>query len=329
MKNSRIFCLAALLALAAGSLAAQQPAVLKTADYKRYVDYFNRMEEPNITNAISNEEAWNWMERNIPLFDCPQDNFREIYYFRWWSFRKHIIDTPTGRVVSEFLVSRPHADNYNMIACAIGHHVYEMRWLHDKTLLEEYLNVWYTGNDGGPMSKLHAFSSWAPDALWNAYLVNNDRDFLTYMYPLLKADYARWEREKRLSDGLFWQRDVSDGMEESASGGRNVQNKRPTINSYMYGNATALSKTAALMGNNTDAAYFLRKADTLKNLIQAKLWNDEEKFFESFQQGDTLAKVREAIGFIPWYFNLPDGGKYDAAWLQFDDRRGFNAPFGL
>ena len=30
------------------------------------------------------------MEQNIPLFECPQKNFEEMYYYRWWSLRKHI-----------------------------------------------------------------------------------------------------------------------------------------------------------------------------------------------------------------------------------------------
>jgi hypothetical protein len=46
------------------------------------VEYFNRMEDENIAQAIPNAQAWDWMKTNIPLFECPQDNFEEIYYFR-------------------------------------------------------------------------------------------------------------------------------------------------------------------------------------------------------------------------------------------------------
>lgn len=42
-----------------------------------------------------------------------------------------------------------------------------------------------------------------------------------------------------------------------------------------------------------------------------------------------FAQVREAIGFIPWYFNLPDDQpRYGEAWLQAADPRGFSAPYG-
>ena len=68
--------------------------VLDPEHFKHYTDYFNRMEDENIRTFIPNEQSWDWMKENIPFFECPQDNFEEIYYFRWWSFRKHIIQTP-------------------------------------------------------------------------------------------------------------------------------------------------------------------------------------------------------------------------------------------
>ena len=126
-------------------------AVLNVEDYKHYVDYFNRMEDENIAKAISNDSAWAWMKSNIPLFECPQDNFEEMYYFRWWSLRKHITNTPQGYAITEFLVQRSYADKYNLIACALGHHIYEFRWVHDPKYIEQNVNIWYRGNEGKPI----------------------------------------------------------------------------------------------------------------------------------------------------------------------------------
>ena len=40
--------------------------------------------------------------------------------------------------------------------------------------------------------------------------------------------------------------------------------------------------------------------------------------------------VREAIGFIPWYFSLPEPGRgHERAWAQLRDDGGFRAPFGI
>ncbi len=312
------------------SVGKDRTAVLHKDDFKHYVDYFNTMEDENLKFVVPNDKAWSWMESNIPFFECPQQNFEEIYYFRWWSIRKHIINTPQGYGITEFLVDRTYADKYNLISCALGHHINEFRWVHDPKYIEQDVHVWFRGNEGKMMKKLRTFSSWTADALYNRYLVNKDDKFLLDIYPDLVAEYAAWEGDRKRKDGLFWQFDVKDGMEESLSGARKFRNARPTINSYMFGNATALSKMAAMKGDKALEEKFKAKADTLQDLIEKKLWNPKSEFFETFTEKDTLAQVREAIGFIPWYFNLPQKGKgFEKAWQQVKDEKGFSAPFGL
>lgn len=304
-------------------------AVLRYDDFAHYADHFNTMEDENIVTTIPNAQSSEWMRRNIPLFDCPQDNFREMYYYRWWTLRKHIKRTPVGYGMTEFLVDRSYADRYNLIACAVGHHVMECRWLRDTTYLHQILRTWYFGNDGKAMSKMDKFSSWNPAAIVEAWKVTGDTTFLISLKPRLEEEYARWERTNRLSSGLYWQGDVQDGMEESISGGRKKQYARPTINSYMYGNARALAFVCDMVGEQEQAKNYTLKADTLKRLTQQLLWNDSQRFFETLR-GDSSASVREAIGYIPWYFHLPDSGKpYDEAWLQATDPKGFAAHYGL
>lgn len=333
MKKRR-WAIALLLLISLGSCAGRKPesvpppAILKPAEFKHYVDYFNRMEDENIVLAIPNDSAWQFLQANIPLFECPQDNFEEIYYYRWWTLRKHIEKTPVGYAFTEFLVPRSYADKYNLISCALGHHIFEARWMHDRKYLDQYVHVWYRGNHGQPMEKLRSFSSWTAYALYHRFLVDMDRQFLTDLLPDLKAEYAAWVGDHRLPNGLFWQYDVRDGMEEQISGGRHVQNARPTINSYLYGNAVAIAKIAALSNDTTTQAAFLARADTLKRLVQRRLWNPDKQFFGTLKPDGEFAGVREAIGFLPWYFNLPDSG-YGQAWKQVTDPRGFWAPFGL
>jgi hypothetical protein len=262
-------------------------AILKYENFRHYVDYFNRMEDENIVQAIPNSKANEWMEKNVPLFECPQDNFEEMYYYRWWTLRKHIKKTPVGYVMTEFLVDRSYADKYNMISCALGHHIYEYRWLHEPQYLDQYVHAWYRGNEGKPMEKLRKFSSWTADALYHRFLVNNDKKFLIDMLPDLDEEYCSWESDHRLKSGLFWQEDVRDGMEESISGGRREKYARPTINSYMYGNARALSKIYTMTGDSLLAEKYRLKSDTIQHLVEQKLWNENHQFFETLQ-GDSL-----------------------------------------
>ncbi len=307
---------------------AKSTDILKAEDYKHFVDYFNRMEDENIVQAIPNAQSWEWMKSNIPLFDCPQDNFVEMYYYRWWTYRKHIKETPAGFGITEFLVQRSYSDKYNLIACAIGHHLYEGRWLKDKKYIQDYLKVWYRGNEGKSLAKVHKFSSWTPDALYKSFLINSDTAYIRDMYSDMEDCYVYWETNNRLDNGLFWQEDVKDGMEESVSGGRKVKNARPTINSYMYGNAIAMAEMALVLNKKDKAEYYTKKAEEIKYLVQNRLWNPYHDFFETRWANDTISNAREAIGFIPWYFNLPDKG-YEKAWLQIADEKGFMSPYGL
>ena len=160
--------------------------MLKYDDFAHYAEYFNNMEDENIVTDIPNSKSSEWMSKNIPLFECPDKDMEEIYYFRWWSLRKHIKRTPVGLGMTEFLVQRSYADKYNLIACAIGHHVMETRWLRDSTYLHQILNTWYRGNNGKAMQKMNKFSSWNPAAIYEAYKVLGDTSFVMALKPSLE-----------------------------------------------------------------------------------------------------------------------------------------------
>ncbi|MBK6936896.1 MAG: glycoside hydrolase [Chitinophagaceae bacterium] len=321
-------CLCAFVSFWLNTSAQTKPLILKQSTFKHYVDYFNKMEDENIVQAIPNAQSWNWMQKNIPLFECPQQNFEEIFYYRWWTLRKHIKKTEKGFVFTEFLVQRSYADKYNLISSGLGHHIYESRWLHDKKYMDDNLHVWYRGNNGKPMSKLRFYSGWNEDAIFNRYLVNGDKKFVNDLLPDMETNYSAWETERKREDGLFWQYDVRDAMEETISGGRKEKNPRPSINGYMYGNAMALSILAYEADKKEAAQKYFFKADTIK---KKHLTNSGTAiiFFEvRKEQGDTLSNVKEEIGFIPWYFNMPDSN-YSVAWKSLTDTKTFCAPFGI
>ena len=182
-----ILCYSAFLSSCKTSATAQSQnfsTVLNANDFEHYAVYFNTMEDENIAKAIPNEKSWEWMKQNIPLFECPQQNFEEIYYYRWWTARKHITETPQGFAITEFLVERSYADKYNLISCALGHHINEFRWLHNPEYIEQDVHLWYRGNEGGRMKKLRTFSSWTANALYSRYLVNKDEEFLLVTHAL-------------------------------------------------------------------------------------------------------------------------------------------------
>jgi hypothetical protein len=311
------------------TLACAQPSLLNADDLARYVDEFNRADPVPHEGVVPNIEATTWMMANVPFFDCPDANMEKIYYFRWWTYRKHIRQTPHGLVLTEFLQPVNHAGPYNTVSCAVGHHLAEGRWLRDQRPLDEYVHFWFrSGTDGTPARHFHKYSSWVAAALYHRYLVTMDREFLVELLDELVADYELWESERSREDGLFWQYDVRDGMEESISGSRVKKNIRPTINSYMAANARAIAQIAAMAGRTDLAAKFAEKYESLQNKMIAALWDDEAKFFKVQFEDGGVSDAREAIGFIPWMFDLAEP-EHAVAWAQFTDPAGFSAPRGL
>ena len=73
---------------------APQPCVLKPGAFRHYIDGFNRNDRELYAQYVPNAASWDFLRRNIPLLDCPDKEIEEIYYFRWWTFRKHIKQTP-------------------------------------------------------------------------------------------------------------------------------------------------------------------------------------------------------------------------------------------
>src|SRR5439155_9101475 len=225
---SRCCCLFAvwnlLLAISLSATDASSFHILTPSSYSHHIDHFNSMEDENVTNFVSNANSWDWLVSNIPLLDCPDKEIEEIYYFRWWSFRKRIVQTTNGFVLTEFLVPMRHAGAFNTISCAVGHHLAEGRWVRDQRYLDDYTKYWLRGREGKPQPHFHKYSSWFAAAVYERYLVNGDREFLLSLLDDLVSDYHAWEHERRLTNGLFWQNDVWDGMEESISGSRTEKN---------------------------------------------------------------------------------------------------------
>lgn len=331
MRMVRIFIVTLLLAGCSGKVQKGNTNIeASTETLKKHVEFFNALDEEDVVNLTPNDQAFTWLAENIPLFECPDSILEQTYYYRWWTFRKHLKSTPDGYIWTEFITPVGHAGKYNSISCALGHHIYEGRWLRDPEYLNQYINFWFLKEKNFENSKFHKFSSWAADAIYNKFKTDGDTAFALSLLDELVKDYQEWTAEKQLENGMYWQFDVRDGMEESISGSRIHKNPRPTINSYMYGNAIAIAKLAEMEGNAKLSEEYYEKAGVLRNLVHENLWDEEAAFFKAFTEGAKISGAREAIGFIPWYFNLPeDADEYGAAWEQIRDPKGFNAPWGL
>ena len=291
------------------------------------VEKFNADDEELYRQFIPNSEAEEFLLEQVPRFDCPDNLLVDVYYFRWWTYRKHIKDTPDGFVITEFLPPVRWAGKYNMISCAAAMHIREGRWLKNADYVSDYLRAWFANPQDATLRK---YSFWAADSALELYKARGDILLLKDLYPKLKENFSAWEKEHGVGNSpLFWQKDSADGMECSISGALAGKAIRATINSYMYGEASALSKIAEILSMKEDSALYRARAEAIKRAINDTLWDESARFYKviPLTKDRKFSPARELHGYTPWYFSIPPAERSDA-WEQAKSEEGFKAPFG-
>ena len=293
---------------------------------------------------------WPWYERRIPFFESPDPEIDATYYYRWEVVTKHLVygSPASGYTFTEF-IDRPFwSGAYGAISCPLGHQHYEVRWLKDRRIIDDFARYWFETPGAQPRS----YSNWYGDAMWATYLVNADTGFLRAVLPHMKAQYAGWVAERYDSaHGLFRWDGMHDGMEYNINSRQTTnfhdgaEGYRPTLNSYLFADALAISRASALFGDSATSRTYAARAAEIKRRVQDELWDQRRGFFlHQFardEQDGIRAKTRtydsgkyagnphgrELIGYVPWQFNLPDPG-YESAWRFLMDTAYFFAPYG-
>ncbi|MDR1341479.1 MAG: hypothetical protein LBK58_15725 [Prevotellaceae bacterium] len=329
MKNSIKFYLSLLLASGIFPLYGQsrqsEEEIIPSSRIGEYVNRFNTTDSELTVQMIPNNKTADFMIENVPRFECPDKELEEIYYFRWWTFRKHIKQTPDGYIISEFLPSVPWAGKYNGISCAAMHHFNEGRWLRCAAgYLDSYAGYWLRG--GG---SVRAYTFPVAHSLYSYYLTSGDDALIKEFLPDLIANFEAWEKEKfDKSRGVFWQNDGNDGMEVSVCGREMSLGYRVTINSCMIAEAKTIAAMAKRFGHPSGDIFEKKAVSLQANMLQT-LWDKDAQFFKVIpkKDGAGLCDARELHGYTPWLYNLADE-KYAAAWKFMMDSTHFYAPYG-
>ncbi len=284
-----------------------------------------------------------WYLSNIPFFNCSDKKIQDVYYYRWKLFKAHIRDVgQPGFVITEFLDKVSwDKEPYSSLNDATAFHIYEGRWLKDRKYINGYINYMYRG--GG--NDRH-FSEGIADAAYAYYLVNSDSSFVESQLDVMQHVYNLWLDHYDLSKCLYYIEPLLDATEYTissidASGGKDGFTGgdafRPTINSYMYANALAISHIARMKGDTTLSRIYLKRAESIKIKVENDLWDDSlHHFIDRYKVSNgfvhywNFIRGRELAGYVPWDYNLPDNNaKFNSAWSNLMDTTKFLGQYGL
>ncbi len=291
-----------------------------------------------------------WFEANIPFLEVPDAQIQGVYYYRWQTYKEHLVYTGAeyGYLSNEFLQPVSYGAPYGGIVAAAGHHINEGRWLRDHQYVKDVINYWLAGpgqfpkpmtEDVNPNTSdwAHEYSFWAASSVWQHYLATGDRAFVVAQLPNLIKQYRGWDNQFNSSLGLYWQVPVWDATEltpasyESPDPYHGGAGYRPTINAYQYGDARAIASIANLVGDTATATEYNNRANALQTAMQARLWDPNRSFFFHMHRdnnpGQALLGTREEQGFVPWMFNMPQASN-SIAFAQLLDPQGFAATYG-
>ena len=288
-------------------------------------------------------EDLQWYLENTPFFECSDKQIEQVYYYRWKLYKAHIRNAGQDQyVITEFINDVTwDRDPYSTINAAAMHHIYEGRWLKNNRYMDGYIN--YMFQQGG---NNRSYSESVADAAYARYLVNKDSNFIVKQLDSMKHVYDEWSDHFDSSKNLYYIAAMPDATEytiasidaSNGTGGFDSGEAfRPTINSYMYGNATAIAKVAAMKGDKETNKIYLQRAVDLKQNVQQSLWNNSlQHFTDRYKQSNqyvhywNFIRGRELAGMIPWYFNLPnDKPIYNAAWKHVLDTTQLLGKYGL
>ena len=289
-----------------------------------------------------------WYADRIPIFESSATDIQDVYYYRWNIFRAHQRDLGSdGYISTEFLndvgwQTQPSA----LLIDAANMHLREGRWCRDRRFKDDYKNFLF-----GPNKNPYQFSESMADGAWQGYLVDGVADTITGLLDTMQEVYNGWNSTMTIggydtSKNLYWIQPLTDATEYTiasidASGGYDGFGGgyafRPSINSYQYANALAISNIASLTGDEDLAQQYKDKAAAIKTVVQESLWNSTfEHFIDRFHVDNEnvtywdFIRGRELVGYVPWTHDLPDDTEeFAQAWKHLLDSEKLAGSHGL
>jgi hypothetical protein len=197
---------------------------------------------PNTDGHINSTNVEAFLFDQIPYFLCSEEDFTEVYNYRWWMNSKHLrywYDKELGKDVSiftEFYGWPGHASISGAIPCPAGHQFYDLRWLRNPKYLQSFIDFYMKGyaskNNQRENRAFHSNISRPESHHYSSWMINGTEAFLKVhpnqmwrdeLLPYLEKHQKVWDdkftikKEGSKTDGLYKVLDLYDGMEFTIS----------------------------------------------------------------------------------------------------------------
>ncbi len=177
---------------------------------------------------------------------------------------------------------------------------------------------------------------WSAVRLARELAPHERRAFFEEVYPVV-ANYHAWlNKHRRHSSGLyFWEHPYESGVENAPRFSNSDESvlsdtrtmAAPDFASYVVLQLEALAEMAAALGKTTDHSRWIADAETLRRLINERLWHARDGLYydAAFQSGDHV-RCHTVASLMPLWAGVPDEDRLQRllAWLERAD--GFGTP---
>jgi len=158
--------------------------------------------------------------------------------------------------------------------------------------------------------------AWSATNIFRGNSFEADVEFLRRIYEPLKR-YNAWLYENRvLPNGLFaWAHPYESGVENSPRFATRDESElrdtrgtaAPDFSAYVVLQNEAIARIAGWLENESDVRDYTRKAELLREQVNAYLWHEEQGlYFDRDTSGDVFVPSRTIASLLPLWAGIPD-----------------------
>ena len=281
---------------------------------------------------------------DAPMFTSDDELLNKTWWYRWFLLRHNYAEPNTGFMKhGVFYEGRSHKVDKSpmnskghefsqMIPLSTPMHLCDCRWKHGTHECTETLRSLPDSMDPQGffatmmVDKRGAhYGNYAQWAFYQYTLVHPDEALVRELLPDFKMNFRKVQEAQHAGMDIlpvcfdhrrtgkeyqpsFWYfNNFPDNVRDKDSF---TPLKRVDLAAYQYRNALGLANLCRMIGD-TDAAEFEQAAETLRQLILEKMWDDEDGFFYDLHyQTEEKARVRNVTGADPLWACITDEKKY-------------------